>query len=769
MIPLQLIEEGVSATLVWGLFLRGLGVVYFIAIAQLYHQVLPCAGSRGITPVYQKLARIRLDYPGWRGWLYFPTLLWLNASDRFLKILVLIGAIAALVVVYGGPLSGLSLFICWVIYLSLDRAMGFTFPWDCLLLEAGFLSLFLPPLLILPDVAVTTAPLPVVAWAYRWLFFRLIVGFGKYKFIGGSLRDTGYFRNFMINIPLPTYLAWYAYRLPRWVFQGVLVSVFIAEIVLPFGVFVSGETRLVVALITACLMIGIQLVSNFGFFNVLTIVLCLSLLDTKSSILDTSFQLIGTHWLTHGIIVMLAVGGLLNLPVNSWCTQTWLYWPSLMRIRLPGSQVFLRFYRLLSRFRVVHAYGVFPPKSSPPIHWVPIIEGSQDGVEWLTYEYRYMTTTETTPPRFVAPYHPRLDHAIFYESYGTNDANFVWSALGANNPHDFSHTTGAHSLMQRILEGEPSVLSLFRHNPFSQDSPPRLVRMTLYRFQPTTPAERHCSGRWWTRTFAGTHLPPTQLNTRFWEQPTFGADLFHPDAIHWKRRSPRIRALQRLAETGSADQLWPAIGTELSMDVRVFWNEFIPLANRSGHDWQLMPEMVAQFREMYDWRQRQELEVMLNRLSLALLAKLEPYFLGKSEPQLIVSEYFQLCLLTHHIMAKGQTAYVDTLRDPTKASQYLTDFEPEHAFYYLGLFWFDTLVYQARKFRLAMQISTVIWGNGLPGFLELVPFISRQFTDIGEENLPILHRNPVNGEWLVMEKQLESVLTDTVTSVPSPP
>ncbi|GAB3713155.1 hypothetical protein GCM10027592_52160 [Spirosoma flavus] len=367
-----------------------------------------------------------------------------------------------------------------------------------------------------------------------------------------------------------------------------------------------------------------------------------------------------------------------------------------------------------------------------------------------------MTTTEMTPPRFVAPYHPRLDHAIFYESYGTNDANFIWSTLGANNPYDFSQEGSAQRIMQRLLEGNAAVLSLFGNTPFSAGNPPKAVRMTLYRFQPTSPAERQRTGRWWTRTFAQTHLPPMQLDPNVGKHATYGADLFHPDAVHWKRRAPRIRALQQLATTGPTDQLWPAVGEGLSTSLSVFWNEFIPMVNKSNKDWLIMPDVVAEFRKLYNWRQQQELEILLNRLSLALLAKIEPYFLGTLEPQLKVSEYFQLCLLTHHILGKGPDAYSAVLENPTKASLHLSDFEPEQAFYYLSMFWFDTLVYQARKFRLAMQISTLTWGNGLPGFLELIPFISQQFTEIGEENLPILNRNPVNGEWLVREKQGDS-------------
>ena len=753
-----------SPELVWGLFQRALGVAYFWAIIQLYPQVLPLAGSRGVQPVVRKLAQIRDGYPGWRHWLYFPTLLWLNATDRFLKGWLLVGAGAALVVVYGGPLAGGALLVCWAVYLSFDLAVGLTYPWDSVLFEAGFLGLFLPQLPTLPELAVTTLPVPAVAWAYRWLFFRLLFGFGKFKFIGGSLHDTGYFKSFLVNIPLPTYLGWYAYRLPRWVFQGIILLVFTSEVVLPFGVFFAGDTRVVVACMTALLMVGIQLVSNFGFFNVLTIVLCLPLLDRNASLFDTTAAMLQEHPVTHVVVAGLALGGLLNLPFNSWCTLTWLHWPSLLRIRLPGVQPLLAFYRALLRFRLVHSYGVFPPTSSPPIRWVPVIEGSRDGVTWLPYEYWYMTTTETTPPRFVAPHHPRFDHAIFYESYGTNDTNFVWSTMGNCNPYDFTHASGLECILQRLLEGEPSTLKLFRHSPFPADAPPTTVRVTLYRFQPVSPAEQRRTGRWWTRTQAGTHLPPVWLDGSVWEQRSTQPELFHPDAIHWRRRSPQTRAWHELAKAGATDQFWPAIEAGMTTDLDEFWNGFMVLIQQSGLAWPMLPEAVARFRSQYDRQQRGDLERILNRLSLALLAKLEPHFIGKAEPQLPVSEYFQLALLTHHLIAKGRTIYTAVLQNPAEAAAHLTDFRPEQSFYYLGLFWFDTLVYQARKFRLSMQISVLQSGNGLPGFLELVPFVSQQFTDIGYENLPTMRRNPVNGEWLIAEKEPADALPDDVTS-----
>src|SRR5262249_10541190 len=84
---------------VWGLFPRLLGLLYFIAIAPLYGQVLPIAGLNGLRPVKLQLQKIRQDYPTIRRFAYFPTLLWINAADGTLKGLIIIGSVAALLAI----------------------------------------------------------------------------------------------------------------------------------------------------------------------------------------------------------------------------------------------------------------------------------------------------------------------------------------------------------------------------------------------------------------------------------------------------------------------------------------------------------------------------------------------------------------------------------------------------------------------------------------------------------------------------------------------
>ena len=177
--------------LVWGVFQRGIGPIYVISFLSLSSQVLPYAGARGALPVQRVLARIARDFPGPRRFLYFPTLLWINSSDRALRGLTLLGALLGAVVVVGGPLAPFALFGCYLCQLSLDVAMALIFPWDCVLFECTLLGLFLPPTRVLPELAAAALPAPAIAWAYRFLLFRVMFGFGKQKFVGTRKREIG--------------------------------------------------------------------------------------------------------------------------------------------------------------------------------------------------------------------------------------------------------------------------------------------------------------------------------------------------------------------------------------------------------------------------------------------------------------------------------------------------------------------------------------------------------------------------------------------------
>ena len=183
--PLAILDvfspDNLSPEMIWGLFIRIYGLLFVFAIGQLYPQIQAFAGSDGLFPIIDRLNRIRVDYPNrFERWLRYPTLHWLFNSDRSLKNLLLVGSLSGFILTVIGVHSRLGLAIMWMVYLSFSNMMGLAFPWDCLLLESAFLSLFLPTLSV-TQLALPVMPLRLVTFSFRLLLFRLLFGFGKVR------------------------------------------------------------------------------------------------------------------------------------------------------------------------------------------------------------------------------------------------------------------------------------------------------------------------------------------------------------------------------------------------------------------------------------------------------------------------------------------------------------------------------------------------------------------------------------------------------------
>lgn len=284
-----------AAALVWGVFPRALGLAFFISLAAFAYQLPSGYGQHGLTPLSSALAA-RFRAFGARALWFFPTLFWVTgASDAALVAVPALGALCGACAIVGGAWSPWFLGGAWAALLSIDGGpSGCVYPWDSLLLEGGFLALFLPathslaPVVsaalrggaLLPALAAAlpavAPPAPLLSFAFRWLLFRVLVGFGKLKFGGAGWRDRLYIKNFIVNQPMITPLGWWAYHaLPDAVWVGALAGMFVVELVLPFGLFVPGLTRLVAGANIAGLMVGIQATGNYGYFNVLTAIMCI--------------------------------------------------------------------------------------------------------------------------------------------------------------------------------------------------------------------------------------------------------------------------------------------------------------------------------------------------------------------------------------------------------------------------------------------------------------------------------------------------------------
>ena len=253
---------------IW-LFLRGLGLIYFAAFASLAVQILGLVGSAGVLPVESFLQAAR-EYYGIAAYRIVPTLFWLNASDTALVVGAVAGMALALLVVSGIAVRAalVGLFALYLSYVYAGQAF-MTFQWDELLLEVGFLAIFL------------TGGSRIVIWLYRWLLFRYLFMAGAAKLVSGDAT----WRNFTAlsyhfeTQPLPTPLAWYAAQLPQWILVGGTAATLVIEVGVALLIFAPRRLRAAAAWCVLGFQSLIALTGNYNFFNLLTMLLCVLLFD----------------------------------------------------------------------------------------------------------------------------------------------------------------------------------------------------------------------------------------------------------------------------------------------------------------------------------------------------------------------------------------------------------------------------------------------------------------------------------------------------------
>ncbi len=467
-------------------FLRLLGVVYLIAFLSFWVQADALIGTRGIMPLPQLLTAAR-DQLGHKSYFVLPTLCWLNSTNAFLHFLCGAGAaFSLLLIVEIAPI--LCLALLFVLYLSLTIAgqTFYSFQWDILLLETGFLAVFLAPWRWWPQRG-HLAPLSRPGlFLLHFLLFKLMLLSGVVKLTSGdgswwnlTALDYHYWTQ-----PLPTVLGWWADKSPEWFKHLSTAFVLAVEIGGAFLLWLPHRLRLLGCGAIVFLQILIGLTGNYAFFNLLTIALCLLLIDdrawpgggrlTKSEPMGRRWP----AWVPASVIV-------LTMPVNATLIFAG------FKPETPWPRPLAVMYGAQAPFRIVNSYGLFRvmTKERPEI----IIEGSDDASEWKAYEFKWKPGALQRRPRFVEPHQPRLDWQMWFAALG--DAR--------QNPWFFG-------LAYRLLENSPDVVRLLGKNPFP-DKPPRYLRAQIYRYHFATLAEHEQTGAWWQRAEPQIYLPLVSL------------------------------------------------------------------------------------------------------------------------------------------------------------------------------------------------------------------------------------------------------------------
>jgi hypothetical protein len=404
----------------------------------------------------------------------------LGASDLALH-LVCAAGVASSVLMLANFMPGSAAVACWVLYLSLYTVGRnfLSFQWDILLLEAGIIAVLLAPWRLHPGLAVAVPRAPL--WLARWLVFRVMFLSGAVKLLSNdpAWRDLSAMAYHFETQPLPAWTSWYAHQLPMTMQRASTAMMFVVELVLPFLIFAPRRLRVLAFFGFVGLQLGIAATGNYGFFNLLTIVLCITLLDDAH--VARLFRARGRSeaaaaapakrpWPLR-VIVTAAVVYLFAASAGNLVGRVYDYdaVPEIVRRAIAAT----------APLHLTSNYGLFAvmTKERPEI----VIEGSRDGRTWLPYEFRWKPGDLTARPRFVQPHMPRLDWQMWFAALG-----------GYRSQPWFMPMLG------RLLEGSEPVVDLFASSPFP-DGPPTYVRATVYEYRFTRWNTPEAGEAWWVR------------------------------------------------------------------------------------------------------------------------------------------------------------------------------------------------------------------------------------------------------------------------------
>jgi hypothetical protein len=461
--------------------LRLVGFVYAIAFLVAANQLVPLIGEHGLTPASHFMERIQSHFGGSRtaSMLQVPTLFWFGYSDHALSIFAWIGFALSLVVC-AGYANAISMSILWAMYMSIVHIgqIWYGYGWETQLLETGFLSIFLCPLLD-PRPFPKRPPPILVIWLFRWLGFRIMIGAGLIKMRGDSCwRDLTCLYYHYETQPIPNPVSHLLHFAPHWFHNIETAWNHFIELVVPWFSFGPRLARHIVGVLLVSFQIFLIISGNLSFLNYLTIIPFLACLD------DTFWRRILPGFIVNrvketepspvqfgfAVALSILVAYLSITPVRNLFSER----------QLMNSS--------FDRFDLVNTYGAFGSvgKERNEI----IFEGTDDefitgDTKWREYEFKAKPGDPNRRPPFIAPYQPRLDWQI-------------WFAAMAS-PGDYPWTL---HFVWKLLHNDPGTLSLLANNPFP-NAPPHFIRARLYRYEFAPFGDK----AWWKRRPIGEWLP----------------------------------------------------------------------------------------------------------------------------------------------------------------------------------------------------------------------------------------------------------------------
>jgi len=214
----------------------------------------------------------------------FDALGW-GYGDWQLELLSWLGVCLSLQMIFGRVRTALVPAVLWVSYLSivnLQAPFTFSYGWEWLTCEIGFLVIFLSPLCA-RGLASWTPPPQLVLLLFRWCAFRLLLGAGMSKVGRNSSkcwRELTCTTTHYYTQPIPNMLSWYFHHLPIDVHRIEVALTFVEQLVLPFLMLAPVRClRLFAAIAEMGFQFMIVATGNYAWINFIGALPCLSMLD----------------------------------------------------------------------------------------------------------------------------------------------------------------------------------------------------------------------------------------------------------------------------------------------------------------------------------------------------------------------------------------------------------------------------------------------------------------------------------------------------------
>jgi len=477
--------EGTSYALAAWIVSKGIAFSFILAFLSLLPQMRGLYGNNGVLSIRQFMHVLR-EQTGPQRYYELPTVFWFSATDFSLNAVALVGLLASTLALMG-IIFPVMMIIAWICYISfVNSGQDFLgFQWDSLLLEVGILAIFLVPLdfEMLPWTAYE--PNVFIRWLFWVLLFKLMFLSGVVKILSKdkSWRDLTALTYHYWTQPIPTPLAYFVHKAPIWFHKFCTAMMFVTEVGVPFLIFFPGKALWVCAGLLIFFQLLIIVTGNYAFFNVLTIVLCLFLLDDsfwRMFLIDLapSLKVVAETSFTYESLSLVLM--ILLLPIH-------IFWFALAffenaKILDPAIPII----RAIYNYRFNSSYGLFAvmTKDRPEL----VLQGSHDRDTWLDYEFKYKPSRLNKMPPIVAPYQPRLDWQMWFAALGT-----------------FSQNLWLQNLMARIFLNSEDVLRILANNPFPEI--PTYLRLVKYKYRFSSLKTLQEKGEWWEREYVGLYSP----------------------------------------------------------------------------------------------------------------------------------------------------------------------------------------------------------------------------------------------------------------------